>query len=132
MEKMNASGCNNTQIGDIAITQDTLIGRGGLSLFVRYLRGIGMELHMERLFGSLRGSREGLAVFESVTEDVGQPAVPMTAYPTTVRRVLIDFAAKIVSHSGKIILKVTHATWDALRFRELWICSGAPPVFTWT
>jgi len=70
-------------------------------------------------------------VFESFTDDVGQPVVPVTSYPTTVRRVLIDFAAKIVSHSGKIILKVTQATWEALRFRDLWIRSGAPPVFVW-
>lgn len=70
-------------------------------------------------------------VFESFKVDVGQPVIPVTAYPTTVRRVLIDFAAKIVSHSGKIILKVTPATWEALRFRDLWIRSGAPPVFAW-
>ena len=68
-------------------------------------------------------------VFELFTEDVDQQAIPVTAYTTTVRRVLIDFAAKIVSHSGKIILKVTQATWEALRFRELWIRSGVPPVF---
>lgn len=30
----------NPQIDDIAITQDTITGRGGLSLFVRYLRGV--------------------------------------------------------------------------------------------
>ena len=70
-------------------------------------------------------------VFESFKEDVGQPVVPVTAYPTTVRRVLIDFAAKIVSHSGKIILKVTQATWETLRFRDLWIRSCTPPVFVW-
>ena len=70
-------------------------------------------------------------VFESFKKDVGHPVVPVTAYATTVRRVLIDFAAKIVNHSGKIILKVTQATWEALHFRDLWIRSGTPPVFVW-
>ena len=70
-------------------------------------------------------------VFESFKEDVGHPVVPVIAYPTTVRRVLIDFAAKIVSHAGRIILKVTQATWEALHFRDLWIRSGTPPVFVW-
>ena len=54
----------NPQIDDISITQDTLTGRGGLSLFVRYLRGIGIEPHLERLFGSLRKNRKGSPVFE--------------------------------------------------------------------
>ena len=70
-------------------------------------------------------------LFESFKEDVGRPVVALTAYPTTVRRVLIDFAAKIVSHAGKIVLKVTRACWEALRFRDLWMRSGEPPVFVW-
>ena len=70
-------------------------------------------------------------IFESFKEDVGEPVIPVSSYPTTVRRILIDFAAKIVNHSGKIILKVSQSTWDTLCFRNLWIRSNAPPVFTW-
>jgi hypothetical protein len=70
-------------------------------------------------------------LLESFKEDVAEQVVPVSSYPTTVRRLLIDIAAKIVSHSGKIILKVTRSTWNNLSFRSLWIRSNAPPVFSW-
>ena len=41
-------------IDAVAPTREALSGRGGLSLFVRYLKGIGIFAHLERLFGSLR------------------------------------------------------------------------------
>ena len=49
-------------IHHIEITNDTLTGRAGLSLFVRYLRGIDLSSHLERLFGSIRQSRKGLPI----------------------------------------------------------------------
>lgn len=52
------------QIDDIGTTPDKLTGRGGLALFVRYLRNIQIEPHLERLFGSLRSSRKGLPIPE--------------------------------------------------------------------
>lgn len=70
-------------------------------------------------------------LLESFKEDVAEPVVPVSSYPTTVRRLLIDVAAKIVTHAGKIILKVTRSTWGNLRFRSLWIRSNSPPVFSW-
>lgn len=70
-------------------------------------------------------------LYESFKEDVCTPVVPVTAYATTVRRRLIDFAAKIVRHGGKIILKVTTATWKQLEMNLLWMKSGAPPPFAW-
>ena len=74
-----------------------------------------------------------LAFFLSETfkEDVCSTVIPVTAYATTVRRKLIDIAAKIVKKSGKIILKVTAATWNALNFNVLWERSGSPPQFVW-
>ena len=70
-------------------------------------------------------------LFESFKEDVCSEIVPLAAYATTVRRKLIDCAAKIVKTSGKIILKVTSATWKNLKFDVLWKRSGAPPRFAW-
>jgi len=70
-------------------------------------------------------------LYESFKEDVCESIVPLTAYATTVRRRLIDFAAKIVRHAGKIILKVTTATWKQLEIYALWVRSGAPPSFAW-
>ena len=70
-------------------------------------------------------------LFESFKEDVCSEIVPLAAYATTVRRKLIDIAAKIVKKSGKIILKVTSATWKNLKFDVLWKKSGSPPLFVW-
>ena len=58
-------------------------------------------------------------LFESFKEDVCSEIIPFVAYATTVRRKLIDCAAKIVKTSGKIILKVTSATWKNLKFDVL-------------
>lgn len=51
-------------IDGVEVTADTLTGRGGLSLFVRYLRGIGVAPQLETFFGSLRRSRKGQAIAE--------------------------------------------------------------------
>jgi hypothetical protein len=68
-------------------------------------------------------------LFEAFKEDVCAGVLPVTAYATTVRRKLIDIAAKIVATGGKIILKVTMATWKTLKFDVLWERSGSPPRF---
>ena len=46
----------------VEVTSDTLTGRGGLALFSRYLRSIGLFSHLDRLFGSVRKSGKGVAV----------------------------------------------------------------------
>jgi len=69
-------------------------------------------------------------LFESFKEDVCADVVPVAAYATTIRRTVIDFAAKLVHTGGKIIFKVTEATWKALQFEVLWRRSGTPPLFT--
>ena len=53
----------------------------------------------------------------------------MEAYATTLRRRLIDVAAKIVRHAGKTILKVAAAAVEQLQFAALWSRSSAPPHF---
>jgi len=53
--------------------------------------------------------------------------VPVTAYPTRLRRTVIDIAAKIVRHAGKIVLKVSAAVLATLDFQTLWSRSGSPP-----
>jgi len=37
---------NNNIIDDVEVTNDTLTSRGGLSLFVRYLRNSGLLAHL--------------------------------------------------------------------------------------
>jgi hypothetical protein len=66
-------------------------------------------------------------LFESFKQDVTAEVVPVTAQATRVRREAIDFAAKIVRHSGETVLKVTAALWDRLRLSELWERAACPP-----
>jgi len=70
-------------------------------------------------------------LYEAFKEDVCKGVVDLGAYASTVRRRVIDIAAKIVRHGGKVTLKVTRATWKALGFAQLWQRSGAPPRFAW-
>jgi len=67
-------------------------------------------------------------LFESFKTDVASDSVSPVAYPTTVRRQLIDIAAKVVSHAGEIVLRVTRAVCGRLNFKEMWRRSGSPPV----
>lgn len=60
----SATGSNNPSatISRVERTTDTLTGRGGLALFSRYVRNIGVLSHLEGLFGGLRRGGKGLAV----------------------------------------------------------------------
>jgi hypothetical protein len=71
-------------------------------------------------------------LYEAFKEDVAAPVVPVTSYPTRVRRTLVDFAGKVVRTSGYIILKVTRASFEQLKLDELWRRSGDPPRFAWS
>ena len=92
-------------IDETGITSDTLSSRGGLSLFVRYLRNICLASHLERLFGSMRKKRKGqpvteiikqlfcyfvdgtsrhLTYFEMFKEGVCSEIIPVVSYATTV------------------------------------------------
>jgi hypothetical protein len=68
---------------------------------------------------------------ETFKEDVCAPVVPLTAYPTTLRRTVIDLAVKVVRHAGQIVLKVSRPAWSALRFQRLWKNSADPPALAW-
>ncbi len=51
-------------IDEVGVTSEALTGRGGLSLFVRYLRNIGIYAQLQGLFGSMRRSKKGLPIGE--------------------------------------------------------------------
>ena len=70
-------------------------------------------------------------LYEAFKEDVCSPVLQPFAYPTTFRRKIIDIAAKIVHHAGRVIIKVPEAIWKHLRFDELWKRSAQPPTFVW-
>lgn len=67
-------------------------------------------------------------LFEAFKADVSDLVVPETAYATTLRRRFIDVAGKIVSHAGRVVLKVTQAVMERLRLDELWKRCSSPPL----
>ena len=68
-------------------------------------------------------------LFECFKRDVSIDVLPMNAYATTIRRRLVDIAAKLVKTSGEVTLKVTRAVMGALRFDILWArCNNPPPI----
>jgi Transposase DDE domain group 1 len=68
-------------------------------------------------------------LFETFKQDVLEEVLPVESYATTVRRKVVDFAAKIIKTSRGIILKVTQAVMDNLRFDRLWDrCQNPIPI----
>jgi hypothetical protein len=68
---------------------------------------------------------------ETFKEDVLRDVIPITSYATTVRRKVIDIAGKIINTGRRIILKVSHATMDLLKFDQLWEnCQKPPPILS--
>ena len=51
------------KINDIGVTNDTLTGRGGIALFVKYLSSVDIYSILEGSFGSVRKSKKGLPVW---------------------------------------------------------------------
>ena len=66
-------------------------------------------------------------LFECYKTDVACDVVSKSSYPTTVRRKLIDFAAKIISTGNRIILQVTESVWHGTKILRLWRRCNAPP-----
>lgn len=69
----------------------------------------------------------GFFLYETFKEDVLADVIPITSYATTVRRKVIDIAAKIVRTGGRIILKVTQTVMAFLQFDKLWDRCQDPP-----
>jgi hypothetical protein len=58
------SSAVSAPITKVAVTDDTLSGRGGLAVFSQYLRSTGIVEQLEGAFGALRKNRKGLSVGE--------------------------------------------------------------------
>jgi hypothetical protein len=107
--------------------------RGSDELVNRALKDFGFEQLPFKRFGHNAAFYYTMIIafflYEAFKLDVCSPVVKISAYATTVRRQLIDIAAKVVKHSGAIILKVTNVTFQALNFSQLWQKSAEPPRF---
>lgn len=66
-------------------------------------------------------------IFEAYKQDITPDIIPISSYPNTFRRKLIDFAAKITSGSGYIILNVTKTIFKTINILELWKRCQSPP-----
>ena len=66
-------------------------------------------------------------MFESYKRDITDEVIPVTSYPNTFRRKLIDFAVKIVSHGGQLTMKVREFIMHRLKLDELWLRCQSPP-----
>ncbi len=75
MSKQPSSG--NAVIDRLGQTNDRLTGRAGLTLFSRYLRGVGILPQLGRVFGSVRKNGKGLPVAER--RPITLPQVEMAA-----------------------------------------------------
>jgi len=109
--------------------------RGSDELVNRALKDFGFEQLPFKRFGHNAAFYYTMIIafflYEAFKLDVCSPVVKISAYATTVRRQLIDIAAKVVRHSGAIILKVTNVTFQALNFLQLWKKSAEPPQLVW-
>ena len=66
-------------------------------------------------------------LFEAYKQDVTADVMPITVYPNTFRRKLIDFAAKITSGAGSITLRVTKTIYETIDIVDLWKRCKSPP-----
>ena len=66
-------------------------------------------------------------MFETYKRDITPDVIPVTAYPNTLRRILIDFAAKITTKSRNIILNVTKTVYETINIEQIWERCQSPP-----
>lgn len=59
-------------------------------------------------------------LYEAFKRDLAVEGLPVTCYPTRFRRTLIDLAAKVVTTSGRRLLRFAQAAYDALGLDTLW------------
>jgi len=128
----------NTGQSHLTDTQEiiaTYHGRGKDELVHRALKDFGFEQLPFKRFSANAAFYYTMLVsfflYETFKQDVCAQVVEPVCYATTLRRRVIDMAAKIVSHGGKVILKITQAACEQLDFFLLWARSGAPPNYCW-
>lgn len=140
-----------TNIGNCPIADNKLRAAGGASYFeaktiiqTSHARGADELIHRSikelatkeqlpfKSFGMNRAYYFMLVIthflFEAYKQDVTSDVIPITSYPNTFRRKLIDFAAKITSGAGSIKLSVNRTIYDTINIAELWKRCQSPPL----
>ncbi len=67
-------------------------------------------------------------IFETYKRDITNKVLPITSYPNTFRRKMIDFATKITSGSGYVILNVPRTIFEKFKLNDLWKKCQSPPI----
>jgi hypothetical protein len=122
-------GCGAVQ-GRRLVSAEAIISshhaRGGDELPHRGLKDFGTEKLPFKRFGANCAFYYCMVIafflFECFKRDVVADSLPelATSYASTLRRTVIDFAAKIIRKGGQVVLKIARATMEALKFEELW------------
>ncbi len=107
--------------------------RGADELPHRALKEFGSEQLPFKRFAANRAYYYLMVVsfflFESFKEDNLKDILPITSYATTIRRKLLDFAAKVVFTGRELILKVPAVVMERLDLATLWRrCQAASPI----
>jgi hypothetical protein len=124
MTKQLVASGNKEYLGAKKIIQSAH-GRGSSELTNRSLKDFMVKEQLPfKLFG-MNGAYYYVQVIthflcECYKEDVTHDVIPVTCYPTTFRRKLIDFAAKIIGTGNRIILQVSETVWDGNKIWQLW------------
>ena len=67
-------------------------------------------------------------IFETYKRDVTNEVISISSYPNTFRRKIIDFAAKITSGSGYVILNIPRTVFNDFKINDLWKRCQSPPI----
>jgi len=71
----------------------------------------------------------GFFVFETFKEDALSEIISINSYATTIRRKLVDFAAKITKKGRQIIMKVPHSIMEMYKIDKIWNkCQNPVPI----
>jgi hypothetical protein len=139
-----------TNIGNCKVADDKLRAAGGEAYFetkaiiqLSHKRGADELIHRSikelatkeqlpfKSFGMNRAYYFILVIthflFEAYKQDVTADVIPITTYPNTFRRKLIDFAAKITSGARSIKLNVSKTIYETINIQELWRRCQSPP-----
>ena len=139
-----------TNIGNCKEADDKLRGAGGEAYFepkaiigLSHQRGADELIHRSikematreqlpfKSFGMNRAYYFILVIshfiFEAYKRDVTADVIPITSYPNTFRRKLIDFAAKITKGARSVTLKVSEVIYNTFNIKELWSRCQSPP-----
>jgi hypothetical protein len=107
--------------------------KGADELTHRRLKDFGFEQMPFKSFGANMGMYYLMVIAYNLMEwfkrDILVPEgqAGRRSYAGTIRRTVIDFAAKIVASGRRVVMKVTQATMDRLNLENLWHqCKEAP------